>query len=798
MTNVKLSIIMPLYNVANTVRLALDSIFMQNVNFDFEVLAVDDASTDNTLEILQEYAKQHKEIKIIKHEKNSGNAIAFYNALCQSRGDYFCVLDGDDYYTVKNKLQKQVDFLDNDTDARYTAVSHKYLRVDSDFNVFDDPQLFIGEKDWSYLEFLAGKFYSHTTTYMYRNIFRDQVPEKFQEPLYRGDNPRTFMHMLYTKGRVKQLNFVGSVYFYNGNGIWSQTSAQAQLERNIAMLEELGSNLSSQIEKQIWNRVVDYRRSVIPENTNKKPQQYFPPEHLLNKLYSLAGRYGFKHQDFVFKQVYKSEFIDSFCESLGFVEMVKRGFRPSAPLSAKKKHILITVSKLTSTGGGVYNEIKDIINMYPNHNVYILWTDVNEEQELDAAVKNQLAEFKNLTCIYGQTSTADKISNLCDKIIAIAPSKIYHYCGHNNVYLTALIQSMLAPKNICVFSFDHGFSLGLDNTNYDTYITKRPMDYEILYKQYGNKVIYMPCWNADKIGKNKYKPFDSHKNLITASAAARYYKLSSGDNGYTEIIARLLQKTGGKHIHYGPIPEDELKNIKQTLACYNVPDENFVNIAWAENLAESMHQEHVDVFIEPFPTVSYKITLDVLSAGIPVIAHKSYLRMGITDFLYQNHMEWNRAEDFIETLANISKQDLQKHSELSRQYYEQNHSPKVLTTYFTNETEFEKPRHIPFWDNKLIDIDLVSGLLEQELDAKATKYTPAPQQPSGGNSQPTPVRLIRHSKFKRFIQHFYFDRRFKQFVYGLCLIVAQIPVLDLLIRSPSRQKLLEKIKKDFR
>ena len=140
MTNVKLSIIMPLYNVANTVRLALDSIFMQNVNFDFEVLAVDDASTDNTLEILQEYAKQHKEIKIIKHEKNSGNAIAFYNALCQSRGDYFCVLDGDDYYTVKNKLQKQVDFLDNDTDARYTAVSHKYLRVDSDFNVFDAPE----------------------------------------------------------------------------------------------------------------------------------------------------------------------------------------------------------------------------------------------------------------------------------------------------------------------------------------------------------------------------------------------------------------------------------------------------------------------------------------------------------------------------------------------------------------------------------------------------------------------------------------------------------------------------------
>jgi len=793
MKNPKLSIIMPLYNVAQTIELALDSILMQDVNFDYEILAVDDASTDNTIEILEKYAKQYKQIKIIRHKENQGNAIAFYNALCASCGDYFCVLDGDDYYTVKNKLQKQVDFLDNDKYYKYTAVSHKYLRVNTDCNIFDDPQLFNGEQDWSYLDFVRCGFYSHTSTYMYRNLFRGKVPEKMKEPLYRGDNPRTFLHMLYSKGRIKQLNFVGSVYFYNGAGIWSQVSAQAQFDRNMAMFEELGSNFSSEIEKQIWNKVIEYRKSVYNPNLVKK-QTFFSPEYFLCKIYSLASKYGFKHKDFIFQQVYKSEFIDSFCESIGFVEMVKRGFRPSKALKTKSKRILITVSKLTSTGGGVYNEIKDIINMYPKHNVYILWTDLDSEQDLDIDVKKQLSEFKNLTCIYGQSSIPNKISYLCDKIIAVAPSKIYHYCGHNNVYLDCMIQSMLS-KNICVFSFDHGFSLGLDNTSYDVYITKRPMDYEILSKEYGDKVIYMPCWNKDKVDSNKYKPFDEHIKLITACAAARYYKLSSDKkDNYIDVIAQLLQKTGGKHIHYGPIPDEEIVKIKSKLKEYGVDEQNFVNIPWAEDLPKSMYENHIDVFIEPFPTVSYKITLDVLSAGIPVISHKSYLRMGITDFIYPNHLEWSNVNEFIDILSNITKQDLQKHSELSRKYYEENHHPDVLFKCFITETGLDTPREIPFYDNRLIDIDLVSTLIDKDLE----EPKPVVVQPVQTNEPPKTEEKQPSNKFVRFIKHLAIKKRCKEIFYGILLVFAQIPVLDLLIRSKTRQKLLNKILKHYR
>ena len=791
MQKIKLSIIMPLYNVEKTVRLALESILMQNFNFAYEIIVVNDASTDGTLDVLKDYANKYPQIKIIDHTENQGNAIAFYNALCVANGDYFCVLDGDDYYTVRNKLQKQVDFLDNDKQCKYVAVTHKYVRVNQNYEILDDRQLFNGELDWSYADFLRGLFYSHTATYMYRNLFRGCVPEKFKEPLYRGDNPRTFMHLLYSKGRVKQLNFVGSVYFFDGNGIWSQTSPTAQHKRNIQMLEELGTNLSSELESQLLNKVIEYRKLI---NKSVKPNQseWFASEYFFNKLYSYANIYAFKHQDFIFQQVYKSEFLDSFCETLGFVEMVKHGYTPHNTVVQNPNNIMIAVSNLTTTGGGVYHEIKDIINMYADYNVYLLWTDVDGPDKLDNKVKQQLESFKNLTCIYGQAKTTNKLSNLCDKIIQIAPAKIYHYCGHNNVFLSALIQSMLS-KNICIFSFDHGFSLGLDNTNYNTYIAKRPMDYEILANEYGAKVIFMPCWNPDKIGCNRYKPFNGHSALVTACAAARYYKLSSGNYGYIYNVIRLLKRTGGKHIHYGPIPDTELKSIYTQLAANGLPQDCFINIPWAENLSESMYNECVDVFIEPFPTVSYKITLDVLSAGIPVITHKSYMRMGITDFIYPNHMEWSNVDEFIDILSNVTSSQLSEYSKLSREYYEQNHMPSVLSKYFTTETSFKTPEKIPFYDSKLIDISQISNLLNVEIGKEHLQFV---------DNKTIAIERIYETKPKtkvgKFLRHLGFKQRYKEMFYGLCLIVAQIPIVDLLIRSEKRQKLLKRILKYYR
>ena len=68
------SIIIPAYNTALYIGRCLDSVCMQTYK-DIEIIVIDDASTDNTLSIINQYAKRDKRIKIIHHSENRGNGI---------------------------------------------------------------------------------------------------------------------------------------------------------------------------------------------------------------------------------------------------------------------------------------------------------------------------------------------------------------------------------------------------------------------------------------------------------------------------------------------------------------------------------------------------------------------------------------------------------------------------------------------------------------------------------------------------------------------------------------------------
>lgn len=102
MGNVKFSIIMPAYNVENYIKQAVDSVINQTYD-EWELIVVDDGSTDNTWEILKSY--KDKRIKTIK-SKNQGVSHARNVGLKKATGDYIVFLDSDDY--LENWLLKNV------------------------------------------------------------------------------------------------------------------------------------------------------------------------------------------------------------------------------------------------------------------------------------------------------------------------------------------------------------------------------------------------------------------------------------------------------------------------------------------------------------------------------------------------------------------------------------------------------------------------------------------------------------------------------------------------------------------
>lgn len=92
----KVSVIVPCYNVAPYIAACLDSLVNQTLR-DIEIICVDDKSTDNTLEIIQERARIDTRIKVIAQPTNSGVSVARNTGIDMAKGEYIGFVDPDDY-----------------------------------------------------------------------------------------------------------------------------------------------------------------------------------------------------------------------------------------------------------------------------------------------------------------------------------------------------------------------------------------------------------------------------------------------------------------------------------------------------------------------------------------------------------------------------------------------------------------------------------------------------------------------------------------------------------------------------
>ena len=127
--NELISIITPVYNAHNNLEESIHSVIKQSYT-NWELILVDDASSDGSLEIIKKYANLDNRIKYLHHSKNKGAALSRNNGLKHSRGRFITYLDSDDYWD-KNKLKKQVKFMLKNNYA-FTCVA--YEKIDANGN----------------------------------------------------------------------------------------------------------------------------------------------------------------------------------------------------------------------------------------------------------------------------------------------------------------------------------------------------------------------------------------------------------------------------------------------------------------------------------------------------------------------------------------------------------------------------------------------------------------------------------------------------------------------------------------
>jgi glycosyltransferase involved in cell wall biosynthesis len=175
----KISIICPTFNHEAYIGKAISSFFEQDTAEPFEVIVADDASSDNTLEVLRYWKKQFPQhIKVLKFEENVFQK--FRNTtevmLVEASGEYIAICEGDDFWLDPRKLRLQSEILDQNKSLASTT--HNLF-------IFDMPNMVLNEYDAPHGSFLqkaeqlktVEKYY-HPNTILFRNCF-DRLPVEF-------------------------------------------------------------------------------------------------------------------------------------------------------------------------------------------------------------------------------------------------------------------------------------------------------------------------------------------------------------------------------------------------------------------------------------------------------------------------------------------------------------------------------------------------------------------------------------------------------------------------------------------
>ena len=278
---IKVSVICTAYNHAKYIRKCLDGFVMQKTNFKYEVLINDDASTDNTAEIIKEYELKYPDIikPIYQTENQYSKGVKISSDILSPRakGKYIAFCEGDDYWCDENKLQLQYDAMEAHPECKMCV--HKVQIISEDGCYCDKfyPPYKLAEKEIDGEEFLelTTSYSFQTSSYMFSieeyKLLVQSKPEFYKaSPV--GDE--AWVLFFANIGKVYYIDLVGSCYRRNSSSSWS--SSMRNKDRQITAIERMIKTY------ELFNAYTDYKYNTSIE---KRIQKRLFRKYLLIKEY---------------------------------------------------------------------------------------------------------------------------------------------------------------------------------------------------------------------------------------------------------------------------------------------------------------------------------------------------------------------------------------------------------------------------------------------------------------------------------------------------------------------------------
>jgi glycosyltransferase involved in cell wall biosynthesis len=210
------SVLIPVYNVEKFLNTCIESVLSQDEK-DYEIVLVDDGSTDSSGKICDQYAEKYPSVIRVIHKENEGLLLTRRRAIKEAQGDYFVHLDSDDYLLPNALSDIKQALIDNSADMAIIKITYGQLNKNDEFDSrlpFSDGQIFEGDsKGLLYRQQLLGGF---MTSLVQKIAHRSIVDIDSDYDRYRGivSNAEDHLQSLPLLYNCKKAVFLDKAYYY--------------------------------------------------------------------------------------------------------------------------------------------------------------------------------------------------------------------------------------------------------------------------------------------------------------------------------------------------------------------------------------------------------------------------------------------------------------------------------------------------------------------------------------------------------------------------------------------------------
>jgi glycosyltransferase involved in cell wall biosynthesis len=261
----KVSVLLITYNHGKYIAQAIESVLMQKTSFPVVINIIDDCSTDGTAEIVMDYAVRYPgRVVACLNKKNIGSKVTqknFAKGFATLDGEYWALLEGDDYWTSPDKLQRQVDFLEANAD--FVICAHNTVKVYEDGSREPHRFLYYGKKDdCDVYEAIMLRMFFHTTGVLYRNIFNG-VPPRGYDNRWSCDIYIFISHAAH--GKIHHIDEDMAVYVAHGSGLFSTMSDLDMWKYNIGGLVRYNAWLNFRFNRFFAEGIMKFCNHLLAE-----------------------------------------------------------------------------------------------------------------------------------------------------------------------------------------------------------------------------------------------------------------------------------------------------------------------------------------------------------------------------------------------------------------------------------------------------------------------------------------------------------------------------------------------------